>query len=150
MAASYPNPPGRPPKPDSQRRRRNTPKSYGAADPTTAPAAAPATRELGIDDPHTLIAALWDTVQESCEAAFYSQADWARLRLELWFASTAMASGQPSANAWSVVQSGMNEMLLSPAVKRRAGIELRPQAVDADADAAVSMIGRYRQALKSV
>jgi hypothetical protein len=34
-------------------------------------------------------------------------------------------------------------LLLSPAIKRRAGIELRPQAVDADA--AVSMLGRYKQ-----
>jgi hypothetical protein len=35
-------------------------------------------------------------------------------------------------------------------VKRRAGIELKPQAVDADEDAAVSMVGKYRQVLKSV
>ena len=45
---------------------------------------------------------------------------------------------------------GLNEMLLSPAIKRRAGIELRPQGVDVDEDAAVSMVGKYQQALKSV
>ena len=38
---------------------------------------------------------------------------------------------------------GSTKLLLSPAIKRRAGIELRPQAVDADA--AVSMLGRYKQ-----
>jgi len=43
---------------------------------------------------------------------------------------------------------GSTKLLLSPAIKRRAGIELRPQAVDADA--AVSMLGRYKQVLKSV
>ena len=43
----------------------------------------------------------------------------------------------------------MNELLLSPVVKRRAGIELK-RAVDVDADAAVSMVGKYRQMLKSV
>ena len=37
-----------------------------------------------------------------------------------------------------------------PAVKRRAGIELKPQSVDADEVAAVSMVGKYRQVLKSV
>jgi len=149
MAASYPNPPGRPPKPVSQRRRRNTPKSYGAAEPTTAPAAAPATRELGIDGAHPFIAAMWDTVRESCEAQFYSDADWQRLRLELWFADRSMASGQPSANAWTAIQSGMNGMLLSPAIKRRAGIELK-RAADGDAVAADAQIARYKTVLKSV
>jgi hypothetical protein len=46
---------------------------------------------------------------------------------------------------------GLNELLLlSPAVKRRAGIELRPQAVDADAVAADEQIARYKTVLKSV
>jgi hypothetical protein len=44
---------------------------------------------------------------------------------------------------------GGRRLRLSPAIKRRAGIELRPR-VDADADAAVSMVGRYKQVLKSV
>lgn len=73
-----------------------------------------------------------------------------RLRLELQFANHTVASGRPSARAWDAVQRGLNEMLLSPAIKRRAGIELRPQGVDVDEDAAVSMVGKYQQALKSV
>jgi hypothetical protein len=49
-----------------------------------------------------------------------------------------------------LVPHGLNELLLSPVVKRRAGIELK-RAVDVDADAAVSMVGKYkRQVLKSV
>ena len=108
----------------------------------TAPAAGPGSREIGFDDPHPLIAAMWDTVQESCESAFYSAADWQRLRLELWFADRSMASGQPSANAWSTIQSGMNELLLSPALKRRAGIEVKRNAVDGDAVAADAQIAR--------
>jgi len=104
---------------------------------------------LGIDNPHPLIASMWDTVQESCEAAFYSDADWERRRLELWFANHTMASGRPSGQAWDAAQHGLNEMLLSPAIKRRARIELK-RGVDDDADAAVSMVGRYKQVLKSV
>ena len=93
---------------------------------------------------------MWENIQKSCEATFYSDADWVRLRLELQFANHIMASGRPSARAWDAVQHGLNEMLLSPAIKRRAGIELKSQAVDVDEDAAVSMVGRYRQALNSV
>ena len=56
--------PGPVPKPASKRRRRNVPVSYGAAQPTTAPAAPPVDgRSLGIDNPHPLIASLWNTVQ---------------------------------------------------------------------------------------
>jgi hypothetical protein len=85
---------GVPPKPESKRRRRNKPASYGAARPTTAPAAEPTTRELGIDGAHPLVQDLWDTVQQSCEAAFYSETDWGWLRRELWYANHTMASGR--------------------------------------------------------
>jgi hypothetical protein len=141
---------GVPPKPESKRRRRNVPKSYGSASPTTAPAAAHQdARKLGFDA-HPLIASKWDTVQHSCEAAFFSETDWERLRLELWFANHTMASGRPSGQAWIAIQHGLNEMLLSPAIKRRAGIEVTSQSVDTDEVAAVSMVGKYRQVLKSV
>jgi hypothetical protein len=143
--------PGPAPKPESKRRRANKPRSYGDAQPTTAPAASDVdVRDLGIENPHPLIAAMWDTVQQSCEGQFYSDADWQRLRMELWYANHTMASGRPSAQAWDAVQHGLSELLISPAVKRRSGIELRPSAVDEDENAAVSMIGRYRQSLKPV
>ena len=77
--------------------RRNVPASYGAAEPTVAPAAAPSgDRELGIENPHPLIASMWTTVQHSCESAFYGEADWARLRMELWYANRVMSGGQLS------------------------------------------------------
>ena len=56
----------------------------------------------------------------------------------------------PSANQWSAVQRGLDELLVSPAVKRRAGIELRRKGVDADAVAADEMVGKYKRSLKSV
>src|SRR6476646_7988910 len=142
--ASYPNPTGPAPKPASKRRRYAKPASHGAADPVTAPAARDVARSLGIDDPHPLIASLWATVQESSEARFYSEADWERLRMELWFTNHTMASGRPSGQAWIAIQHGLNELLLSPAVKRRAGIELKPQSVDADVVAAAEQISEYR------
>jgi len=142
---------GVPPKPPSKRRRRNVPASYGAAEPVTAPAADATSRQLEIDDPHPLIASMWDTVQSSCESRFYSDSDWARLRMELWYANTALVSGKPvSGHTWGAIQHGLNELLLSPAIKRRAGIELRPQGVDVDAVAADEQIARYKTVLKSV
>ena len=127
------------------------PQSYGSATPTTAPAASQSSeRDLGIDDAHPLVRDLWEAVQTSCASRFFSDADWQRARWELWYANQVMRDGARPANAWRVVQQGLTEMLVSPAAKRRAGIEVRPSAVDEDAVEAVSMIGRYRQSLKPV
>jgi hypothetical protein len=137
------------PKPASKRRRRNVPVSYGAAQPTTAPAAYVRERALGVDDPHPLVLSLWDAVQTSAESRFYSEADWARLRLELWFANEAMSGSRlPSGHTWQAIQRGLSELLVSPAAKRRAAIDLKPPGLDADEDAAVSMLSKYRQSLK--
>ena len=140
--------PGVPPKSPSKRRRRNVPASYGAAQPTTAPAAPTRGRELGLEDPHTLIVSMWKNIQNSCEATFYSEADWARLRLELWNANEVMRNPRPT--AWQQVQRGLSDMLISPAAKRRCAIEMKAAGPDEDAVAAVSMLDRYRQSLKPV
>jgi|SRR4051812_36786659 hypothetical protein len=143
---------GVPPKPASKRRRTNKPKSYGAADPTVAPAADPdPDRELGIEDPHQLVESMWQALQTSAEARFYSESDWVRVRWELWNANEILTSGKPiTGNAWATVQHGLNAMLISPAEKRRCAIDVQPVGDDADADAATAMVGRYRSKLKSV
>jgi hypothetical protein len=134
------------PKPASKRRRRTPPRTYGMAEPTTAAAARVQARTLGIDDPHRLVADMWSALQDSAEARFYSAADWERVRLELWFANETVRN--PTAAAWACVQHGLTELLVSPAAKRRAAIELKAAVPDADADAAVSMMSKYRDKLK--
>jgi hypothetical protein len=142
--------PGPAPKP--QRRRRNVPKSYGAAEPITAPAAPHHDRELGIDNPHQLVTGLWTALQTSAESRFYSAADWERARFELWHANALLTSGKPiPGNAWAAVQHGLNAMLVSPAEKRRCAIELKPPGPDdPDEIAAVSMMSTYKSKLKPV
>src|SRR5262245_51808918 len=138
--------PGPAPKPPSRRRQRRVPASYGLASPTVAPGAAAGPRDLGIDEPHHLIVGLWTAVQESCESRYFSEADFARLRLECWYANQVMK--HPTAAAWSAVQAGLNACLISPIEKRRVGIEVKP--VDSGEDAAVVLqIARYQEALKS-
>lgn len=138
------------PKPPSKRRRRTPPASYGAAEPIVAPAAGSQTRELGITDPHFLVERMWTALQESAEARFYSSADWVRVQWELWNANVVLASPGYSPTAWQQIQHGLTEMLISPAAKRRAAIELKPVGDDPDANAAVSMMGTYRSKLQSV
>ena len=122
--STYSAPRGPAPKPASQRRRRTKPESYGAAGPTVA-GQGDVQPPLGFDA-HELVVDLWAALGSSVEGRFYSAADWQRARLELWFADRVMRSGAPTANAWMALQRGLDELLVSPAVKRRAGIELRP------------------------
>ena len=134
------------PKAASKRRRRTAPATYGAAEPTTGPAASRQNRTLDIDNAHPMVERMWDVVQDSAESAFYSEADWARLAMELWHANYVLTNPKGiSPTAWQAVQHGLTEMLISPAAKRRGAIELKPQAPDSDEVAAVSMMSRYRE-----
>jgi hypothetical protein len=147
--STYSAPRGPAPKPASQRRRRNKPGSYGAAEPTVA-GQGDEQPPLGFEA-HELVVDLWAALGSSVEGRFYSAADWQRARWELWYANTVMTASQvPSANQWTTIQRGVDELLVSPAVKRRAGIELRRNGVDVDEAAAVSMVGKYKRSLKSV
>jgi hypothetical protein len=123
-------PRGPAPQRDSQRRRRNKPVSYGAAEPVMTPAAA-FRPELGIDDPTPQIRDLWNALQVSAESRFYSDADWHRVRIELAFGDQLVArlraGEQVSAQKWQQFQNALTELLVSPAAKRRAGIETQPQ-----------------------
>jgi hypothetical protein len=143
--------PGPTPKPPSKRRHTSPPKSWGAATPITASAAATQPRDLGFDPPvHPLVESMWATLAESAEARFFSAADWERVRFELFFANTWLILGTPIPGAvWAVVQHGLSALLISPAEKRRCGIELKPPAADADEDAAVLQIAKYQDKLKS-
>ena len=129
-------PTGPPPKRAAQRRRRNAPASHGQATPTDPQPASPPPTELGFDA-HPLIVGLWETLHHSVEPKFYSAADWQRVRLELHYGNQLMLSGKtPGAQAWSAFQAGLNTLLVSPADKRRAGIEMKPVGVDEDEAAA--------------
>jgi hypothetical protein len=132
--------PGPAPKPASQRRRRNKPASYGAAEPVTAGTAAQQPR-LGFKC-HRLVRDMWRTLAASVEAKFYSDADWERARWEMFYANQLLTGDRPlTASAYATVQRALSDLLASPADKRRAGIALKPPGVDADEVAAAEQIG---------
>lgn len=145
-------PRGPAPQRDSQRRRRNKPASYGAAEPVITPAAA-FRPELGIADPAPQIQSLWDALQVSAEAKFYSDADWHRVRIELVYGNDLLRrladpKRSVSAPAWTAFQNALTELLVSPAAKRRAGIETQPPA-DPQGDAADAKILELAERLKA-
>jgi hypothetical protein len=108
--------------------------------------AAPAPRELAIDSPHQLITDLWAALQQSAEAKYYSDADWQRVCLELHYGNTLLpAVRSPGAQAWETFQAGLDTLLVSPADKRRVGVELKRNKVDEDDAAAEAAIADVLQ-----
>lgn len=138
--------PGPAPKPESQRRRANKPKSYGAAEPVKdgQGVGAPA---LGIDGCHQLVVDLYESLASSVEGKFFSAADWQRARLECFYINQTLLADKVGAQAWMAIQSGLGALLVSPADKRRIGIELKQRTSDPDQDAAVASLDAYRAQL---
>lgn len=139
--------PGPVPKKASQRRRRNTPASQGEAADVTVSGATDQP-ELGFDA-HPMVTDMWLALAVSVEGQFFSHADWQRARFELWFVNNVMQSGRVGAQAWQAIQAGLSALLISPADKRRVGIELKKVTVDPDEEAAVAQLDDYRAALQS-
>lgn len=140
--------PGPVPKRGDQRRRRNIPKTQevSGVDSTGVAVDAP---PLGFIA-HPLVTDLYGSLAGSIEGKFFSPADWQRARLELHYLNELLQAGRvPGAQAWSAVQAALNSLLVSPADKRRAGIELQRRTSDPDEDAAVASIDEYRQRLGS-
>jgi hypothetical protein len=143
MAMSKPRGPA--PKREADRRRANKPESQGEAQ-TVSAEAGKRPDELGFPA-HEIVGKLWEVLAESAEAKFYSAADWQRVRLELFYANYTLTSDKIGAQAWTAVQAGLSELLISPADKRRAGIEMKPQMSDPDEDAAVVQLAEYQASL---
>ena len=79
---------------------------------------------------------------------FFSAADWERAAWELYYANE-LFEGRLKLTpvAWSAVQHGLSDLLVSAADKRRAGIELKAAAADADEEAAVEILASYQSKL---
>jgi hypothetical protein len=139
------------PKPASQRRNRGTPKSWGESDPVSVSGeATEAQPDLGFDAVE-LILGLWDSLGDSPESKFFSAADWQRARLELWFANKVVSGEEPvTASKWATIQDGLSALLISPADKRRAGIELKRAVVDPAAEAADAKVADLAERLRAV
>lgn len=140
--------PGPVPKPASQRRRRNTPASQGDAKDMTVEVMPVEQPELGFPA-HVMVSDMWAALSKSVEGQFFSHADWQRARFELFFVNNLLYSERIGAQAWQAVQAGLSALLISPADKRRVGIELKKRTSDPDADAAVIQLAAYQNAIQS-
>ena len=137
------------PQRDSQRRRRTKPASYGSATPRTGKATSKIP-QLGLEDPHPIIADLWVALQnDSPESKYYSESDWQRVRATLAYGDQVMRQPKINSQAWKMFFDGLTELLVSPAAKRRAGIELKP-ATDPDEAEADAVVAGLQSKMRAV
>ena len=137
---------GPPPKPADKRRNTRKPGGYGLAEPVKGAGQAGNQPDLSFT-PCVEVKRMWAALTGSVEARFFSAADWERANVELLFLNRMLTDDLPmSSSNWQRVQQGLNELLVSPADKRRAGIELKA-AADPDEDAAISILASYQDKL---
>lgn len=136
------------PPPAQKRRRADRPASFGLAEPVRAGQAGQQPKLAFGYPPHKMVERMWDALGKSVESKFFSEADWERAAWELFYANE-LFEGRLKLTpvAWSAVQHGLSDLLVSAADKRRAGIELKAAAVDPDEVAAVGIMAGYQDKL---
>lgn len=87
--------------------------------------------ELGLEDPHSIITDLWDTMGESAQSQFYEPSDWAFARYVFHFADGLLKSSRPSAQMFAGVASSMTDLLISEGSRRRVHMEIERNKAEA-------------------
>ncbi|WP_066904583.1 hypothetical protein [Mycolicibacterium houstonense] len=119
------------PERSDQRVRRNK-DEYGEV--TKIPAKGPVpVPELGFDDPHPIVAALYRSLGESAQANYYEPSDWQYARLTLHFADQLLKTSKPSAQMLATVQQMLSALLVSEGDRRRVRIEVERNQSGGDA-----------------
>ena len=99
---------------------------------------------LDLDEVHPLARELYESLQGSPEARFFTPAVWQRVRVHIAVLSKLLGSGRMSSQMYAALQGDWKSLLVDPAEQRRLGIEVQAAAeVDEDeerADATVTSL----------
>lgn len=109
------------PKRSEERIRRNKPEIEITKIQAVGPAAQP---YLGFDNPHPIIADLWEAMGESAQSEYYEPSDWEFARYVLHFADGLLKSSRPSAQMFQGVNSALADLLVSEGSRRRVRMEV--------------------------
>jgi hypothetical protein len=86
--------------------------------------------ELGIPNPHPLVASLYESMKTSAQSKFYEDSDWAYARFTFHFANKLLRQKQPSAMLLSSVNQMLTSLLLTEGDRRRVRIEVERQQAE--------------------
>lgn len=138
--------PGPIPNRSDQRVRRNKPEieidTVDQAGTVTVP-------ELGLENPHQIVADFWDSLAESGQANYYEPSDWQYARVVMKLLDQQLKSYKPSGQMIATLHSMLTDLLVSEGARRRVRMEVernKSAADQADTLASVSDIFRDRLA----
>jgi len=93
--------------------------------------------DLGMDDPHPIVADLYLSLRVSAQSRYYEASDWAYAKFALHFADNLLKAARPSAQLLATVQTMLSDLLVSEASRRRVRLEVeRNQSAGAVLDIA--------------
>lgn len=146
--------PGPLPKVASQRRRRNKPKSYGEAEAVKVASQLVKKPPLSLpfDDPeekpHKLVSSFWNSLGKSAvDTSSWTAAEWQRARISMWMLDGHLKGRRAmGAQAMDSIMKQLDSLLISPAEKRRLGIEI--VAHEAELPPEVAIMADYRDRAK--
>jgi len=117
------------PKRSSERQRRNAPEMEITTIEVEGPSPQP---DLGLDNPHPIIADMWESMGRSAQSEFYEPSDWQFARFTLHFANQLVWNQRPSAQMFQGVTSALSDLLLSEGSRRRLRMEIERNKASAD------------------
>jgi len=109
------------PKRDSERIRRNKPDIETDTIQVIGEVIVP---ELGLSDPHPIVADLYESLRDSGQARYYEPSDWEFARLTCHFLDQQVKASRPSGQILAVLHSMMTDLLISEGSRRRVRLEV--------------------------
>ncbi|GAA2812893.1 hypothetical protein [Saccharopolyspora taberi] len=101
--------------------------------------------DLGLDDPHPLVADWYRALTESAQARYFEPSDWQTARFVAHTMDRYVRSSKPSSQMFAALMSAMSDLLVTEGARRRVRIEIeRGQAQE---KASVSAIEDYKKLL---
>lgn len=80
--------------------------------------------QLGFEDPHPIVEALYRSLADSAQSDYYQASDWEYARFTLHFADQLLKSSRPSSQMLASVNTMLSSLLVSEGDRRRVRIEV--------------------------
>lgn len=84
---------------------------------------------LDFDDPHPTVVRFWNALGESAQTKYYEPSDWEMARVMLHMLDKHIRRSNPSAQMMAVIQSMMNDLLVSEGSRRKVRLEVEREAL---------------------
>lgn len=122
---------GPPPKRSDERIRRNKPEVEVDKVEMIGTVEVP---ELGLTDPHELIADFYESLKQSGQARYYEPSDWQYARITLHFLDRLVKSAKPSGQMLATITTSLSNLMVSEGDRRRLRMEVERNTGAGDAE----------------